>query len=418
MSKYAGIKNGRIYIISDHYFSSNNDVIELPKELENKNIEELITGYRFRNNELIDCNKTKTAYKLKVAFITNWKMKCGISTYAEKLFPEIFPYLGDYKVFTEYNDQPTSKEDNKNIVSCWKRGESLNLLIKNIKEYNPDIVLINHEFGIFPNARYWLSFMMQISEFRTITIMHSVFPNHLDKSIVENSIPEIITHLDGGKEALIKKGYGGKVFVIPHGCDNLDETKLWNFYKSEHTFIQAGFCFEYKGWEKSLETVAILKNKYPDVFFTGLTSFSQFNLAAHEAYYNSLLSKIYSLGIEENVALLKGYQSDISLNNYFRTNKCAIFPYVSSVEHEVFGASGAARVAMSKGMPVITSNVNHFSDLPTVKADTPEQMAAALDLLFSNETMRKEQIDRQNKYVIENSWKNVALKYIQILENP
>jgi glycosyltransferase involved in cell wall biosynthesis len=165
-----------------------------------------------------------------------------------------------------------------------------------------------------------------------------------------------------------------------------------------------------------LETVAILKKKYHDIFFTGICSESRYAKIEHQIYYNELISLISKLDLNENVSLIRGFQSEKVLDAYLRSNKVAIFPYVSSFQHEVFGASGAARLAMSAGLPVITSSVNHFIDLCSIKADTPEQMASELDKLFSDKLARQLQIDRQNQFIIDNSWAKIAKKYIEIFE--
>jgi glycosyltransferase involved in cell wall biosynthesis len=180
--------------------------------------------------------------------------------------------------------------------------------------------------------------------------------------------------------------------------------------------MQFGFGFRYKGWENSIEAVAILKQKYPDVFFTGLFSESPYAKAEHQIYYNELMELVDRLDIRENVAILRGYQSDASLDSFLRTNQVTIFPYVSHPAHEVFGASGAARMAMSKGLPVITSSVNHFSDLPTVKADTPEEIAHALEILFTVPEAKELQIQKQISYLNDNTWEKVALRYIALFE--
>lgn len=97
-----------------------------------------------------------------------------------------------------------------------------------------------------------------------------------------------------------------------------------------------------------------------------------------------------------------------------RTNQATIFPYVSHPNHEVFGASGAARMAMSKGLPVVTSSVNHFSDLPTIKADTPEDIANALETIFISRRAKQKQLEIQTSYLNENTWEKIGLRYVDI----
>jgi glycosyltransferase involved in cell wall biosynthesis len=417
MTRFAGIKNERIHIISNICFEHPEYYIfEIPKEFDGVASSDLMANFRVRNNNLRSKTTKKPGKDLKVAFVGNWQMQCGIATYAEKLWTETMKLVGDYKCFVE--DVPAVTASEK-IIPCWKRGESLQELTKQIKDYDPDIVWIQHEFGLWPNACHWLSLMNQLSDYRVIVTMHSVF-YHRDKTICEAAMPEIVVHLDGAERILkdIKK-IPGKVYMIPHGCEPCaSRERLWNFYKSNHTFMQFGFGFRYKGWENAIKATAILKERYPGVFFTGLFSESDFNKMQHQLYYNELMELVNNLNIKENVAIIKGFQSDETLDSYLRTNKAVIFPYVSHPAHEVFGASGAARLAMSKAVPVITTSVNHFSDLPTIKADTPETLALELEKLFINPKIADEQVDKQIRYLEDNTWDKIAARYITLFENP
>lgn len=426
MPRYLGIKNNHISIISDKYFECKEvQVIELPPQLESVSSSQLITNYRIKDGRVIAKFPNKSVKDMKIAFVGNWKMQCGIATYSENLWGAISHHLSDFKLFIEKNDDKTGPINEiggqtistDRVVECWKRGESLQQLTTEIKKYDPDIIWIQHEFGLWPNAMYWLSFMNQISEYRVIVTMHSVF-HHKDKTICEAAMPEIVVHLTGAYDVLKnEKQIPGKVYVIPHGCyPCTTQEKLWNFYKSDKTFLQFGFGFRYKGWENSIKATALLAKKYPNVFFTGLFSESPFNQVEHKMYYDELMSLIEQLGIQENVALIRGFQSDATLDSYMRTNQATIFPYISHPAHEVFGASGAARLVMSKALPVITSSVNHFSDLPTIKADSPEEIAVALETLFINTVAKEAQINKQLEYINENTWDKIATRYISLFE--
>ena len=423
MARFVGVRHGRIAVVSDASFDHDEmDVMEISDDLGSIHSSDLITNCQVKNGA-VKCRAVKKPLsELKVAFVSNWKMRCGIATYAEHLYPEITKHLNHFKLFIERNDLPTGNvmrmgdrimsEDR--VVVCWKRGESLRKLVEELHAYDPDIILVNHEFGIFPNASYWLSMMGRLSDYRTITTMHSVF-HHKDKTIVEAAMSEIIVHQEGGKQVLAEeKGLSSTIHIVPHGCYAYRDDRLWNFYHSDKTIVQFGFLFRYKGWQLALEAVALLKEKHPDVFFTGLCSESPYAKLEHQVYYNELMELASKLGILENISLLRGYRSDRVLSSFLRTNKVALFPYVSSPEHEVWGASGAARLAMAAGMPVITSSCNHFLDLPTIKAETAEQMAIELDGLFSDPTLAAEQIAKQKAYVLENTWEKVAQKYLDI----
>lgn len=424
--RYAGVKNNRICLVLDGPFAHPDlQIIKVPDELAHVSSKDLI-NCRVQDEKIVCQFAKKCARHIKVALVGNWKMQCGIATYSENLWSEVVKYIGDYKLFIEENDNKigplnqiggqTISEDK--VFPCWKRGGPTSNLVKAIKDYNPDVVWIQHEFGLWPDARHWLSLMSQLSDFRVIVTMHSVF-HHKDKTICEAAIPEIVVHLQGGHEVLKnEKHVPGKVYVIPHGCFPCTSSeKLWNLYKSERTFMQFGFGFRYKGWENSIHATAILKKRFPDVFFTGLFSESPYNKREHDIYFTELMDLVNKLNLQENVALVRGFQSDETLDSYLRTNRATLFPYISHPAHEVYGASGAARVAMTKALPVVTSSVNHFEDLPTIKANTPEEIAAALEKMFIDPIARQEQINKQINYLNENTWENVALRYVALFED-
>src|ERR1035437_6664838 len=302
--RFIGIKNNKIVMISDKNFSSEGvQVVKASEELNNISNSELIINYKLRNNDLVSKKSVRKASELKVAIVSNWMMQCGLSQYCQSIIPELAKSIKEFKLFIEKNDNPTGPLNivgdlvipNENIITCWERGKSLQSLVSEVKSYDPDIILINHEFGLFPNAANFISMMSQFSDYRVITVMHSVF-RHMDKLIEEAAMPEIIVHLQGAKDVLInEKNVNGKVYVINHGCfPCVDKTRLWNFYKSEHTFIQQGYLFRYKGYEQSIKATAILKDKYPDVFFTGLCSVSNQSLIENEMYFNELRSEEYT----------------------------------------------------------------------------------------------------------------------------
>ena len=407
---YVGHRNNEIKVISDQLFSSND--LSIIKVDDGISCEDIFCNYRIRNDQLVIKKPFGNTAELKIAFVTNWNMACGISTYAEALFPKIAKQFKDYRLFIE--DNGTTGD---NIIPCWKRGGDPSELIDKLKEYDPDTILINHEWGLFPNATIWLSLMTQLDDYRVIVVLHSVF-HHADKTICEAAMPEIITHSESGKKVLKEeKCIAGTVTVIPHGCDDYDGEKLWNLYHTKHCILQVGFGLRYKNFQDSIKATAILKNKYNDIFFTALFSESPFGRMDHQKYYDELITLVGELGLRRHVAIVRGFQSDNVIHSYMKTNKVAVFPYVAQKGHEVHAATGISRKAMAQGIPVISSSSAHFSDVPTIKADSPEEIARAIELLFEDESLATAQINRQKEYVEKYSWQNTAGLYNKVF-NP
>jgi len=411
---FVGFKGKQILFLSDSSGlpSPDYDVTEwdLPTDTSPSDI---IRNYEIWRNNVVEKTAVKPYGQLRVALVGVYRIQCGIATYAEQLFPRMAAQVGECRIFAEKADGVPEEE---NVVRCWLRGEPLVELVDRIKEFKPDVVYVEHEFGIFPNARYWLSFVAQMQDYKLFVKQHSVF-YHKDKLVCEAAVPNIIVHTQIGKRVLTEKGVPSNIYVIPHGCFPCVESgRYWNMYHSPHTLVQFGFGFEYKGWETALKAVAILKTTFPDVFYTGLFSESKFNKLLHLNYYNKLNALILELGIEHNVALIRGYQSDASLDAYLKTNQIAIFPYVMNGEHTVYGATGAARLAMAAGTPTITSSVPQFDDVEGVcpRPSTPEELAQEIEAMFGSKGVREKQVEKQNKWLQDNSWDNVTLRHLDL----
>jgi glycosyltransferase involved in cell wall biosynthesis len=346
----------------------------------------------------------------RVALVSVYGVPCGISTYSQALWSALHPHLEEGRVFAEREE---GAAEIPGVERCWDRGQPLTELVQRIEEWDPDYVLVQHEYGYFPDARHWLSFVGAMSHRNVTVTLHSVYPHHKDKAIIEAACPKIVVHTTSAQQVLKSKGVTGHIAVIPHGCSlPQDQSRLWNMYHSEHTFMQFGFPLPYKGYSNALQVVKTLLPEHPDVFFTGLLS--ERWKGAHDRVVKDLNQQARDLGITEHVALLPGFQSDASLDAYLRTNRAALFPYRDNGQDTVHGCSGAARVAMAAGTPVVASRVPLFEDLDGVVArpSSVDGWAQALDESF---TARLPQVEKQNQFLAGTSWDQAAHKYLDAM---
>jgi glycosyltransferase involved in cell wall biosynthesis len=409
---YVGHRSGKICFVSTHYCQTDRfQILEARLPAEAQNINDVSENYRVWNDQLVHKNHTIRLKDLRIALVGVYKIPCGIATYAEALWSEQIKLVKEAHIFAEQADVPPEE----GVTRCWKRGKPLGNLIQAIHDYDPDLVLAQHEFGIFPDARYWLSFMSAMQRYRTVVTLHSVF-RHADKTVCEAAIPEIVVHTNLAKNVLTKeKKIPGIVHVFPHGCfPPKNPARLWNRYFSDHTVIQFGFGFRYKGWERSIEAISKLKPKFPDIFFTGIYSESVLGARAHEEYFQELQQQIRSLKLQDHVGLIRGFQSQEALEAYLRSNRVAIFPYTNHPDHVVFGSTGAARVAMTEGIPVVVSNVPLFHDLEGIcpRVETIDELCQAIETFFDPKKAQA-QVSLQNQFLTDNSWAQVAKNQLE-----
>jgi glycosyltransferase involved in cell wall biosynthesis len=219
-----------------------------------------------------------------------------------------------------------------------------------------------------------------------------------------------------------RMGHRGRIDVVPHGCVRFDDVREnWNITGTPYAIVQFGFGFRYKGVDVALEAIARLKaeqpGKYADIHYCYLCSENEHARSAVGDNHRGIVRKVSELGLEDNAVVVRGYQSDEVINQYLRTYKLAVFPYVRDPHNVVYGSSGAARLAMANRIPTIASGSPMFDDLEGVlpRPSGPEELAREIDAVFSNWDYRESLIDRADRYVSENRWDVAAARYLDVL---
>jgi len=354
--------------------------------------------------------------ELRVALICNWGDRCGIATYTGFLVNALRPKVADIRIFAEHSDVAP---DERGVVRCWRRGESMVPAIQQIIEWGPDLVFIQHEFGIFPKATHFLKMLEMLDHIPYVITCHSVY-EHLDKTVCTAYIKNMIVHSQNAKDSLYRLGHTGGVHVIPHGCVVYPNTEpLWNIFQNEYTIIQFGFGFEYKGVDVAVEAIRKLKDndpKFKDIFYCYMCSESVHTRSLQERYYQQIREQVKLSGLEENVVVLRGYLSEQHLCNIMRTAKLAIFPYKNNPNNVVYGASGALRKAMACGIPIIASESHLFDDLEGIvpRPSDSDSLAREIDRAFSEEGHRADLIYKNLQFVRDNNWEVTANRHIEV----
>lgn len=356
---------------------------------------------------------------LKLAYICNWEQHCGISTYSKFVLDKVKDRVNGYKIFSEYSTMGI--ESNDEISFCWKRGESLLKLVSEIRSYNPSVIMIQHEWGIFPNAAHFMLFITALKRLHVpiITVLHSVY-DHQDKSIPMSILDNVIVHTESARTQLLNFKFKGNVYVIPHGCPDINTLpEVWNIFQNPYLLFGYGFGFKYKGVETAIDAIKYLKDsdpKFKDILYIYACSESANGKRIHENYYNILHKKVEENGLNDNIILLRGFLEPELLDTYLRTVKMVLFPYITD-PNGVFGSSGAIKIAMSYNIPVIASKSNLFDDIDgyVKRTDGYIELAQEIDKIFSSEKYKQSVIDKSHEFIKLNTWDITADRYIDVL---
>jgi len=406
-------KKNVITAISDQPFSiTNHNVKEIPSPVPREEWHKLI-GTKLSTGD------KKTCKELKVALICNWNDACGISTYTNFLVNSLIQKVKEVRIFSE-KGAPTCP-DGDNVSRCWERGKSMQECIKQLHSWEPDFIIIQHEFGIFPKATYFLQLLQSIEDIPYVVTMHSVY-EHLDKSVCSAAAKNIIVHSKEAKDCLHRIGNNSQIHVIPHGCLEINKEEkgeLWNIFQTPYALVQFGFGFFYKGVDRVLDAIHYLKTtdkKFESIFYCYLCSDNVHTSIIHAQYYDFLLEKIEKLGLRDNAVIIRKFQTEQTINHYLRTSKIALFPYVTDPKNKVYGASGAIRIAMANDIPVIASSSHMFDDLEGVlpRPNGHIELAKEIDRIFSNGTYRNNLLNKTEKYIKDNNWDVTADRYLDL----
>lgn len=410
-------KKNIITAVSDKPFSITGQTTMLKESLPRSEWHKLI-------GKKINHGQHKQVSDLRVAFICNWNDFCGISTYTKFLADAITPKVKEIHIFSESLPTPPTTPDGSNVTRCWERGKSMKSAIDKVLAWKPDFIIVQHEFGIFPKASFFLQMLQLIEDVPYVVTMHSIY-EHLDKSVCTSAVKNIVVHSKEAMECLRKTGNSSNVFIIPHGCiiiDDAEKKELWNIFQTPYALIQFGFGFFYKGVDKVLDAIHYLKttnSKYKEIFYCYLCSDNIHTSIVHAKYYEFLLDKIDKLDLHDNVVIIKKFQTDQTINHYLRTAKVALFPYVADPNNIVFGASGAIRIAMANNIPVIASDTHMFDDLEDVIPRPPDHVGLAkeIDKIFSSEIYRNKLLEKINNYINENNWNITSNRYLELYKS-
>jgi glycosyltransferase involved in cell wall biosynthesis len=399
---------------------------------EKTNIIQCLSPYEFRNgtHKVFETNKEvfvgqlwkgeNSEGKARVAFISDYNVPCGISTFAGFLVEELGK-LVEVKIFAEHHKNnliDPKVEVSGNLCRCWTRNQKMDECVRQIKEYNPSIIIVNFEWGLIPNGRHLLKFIQDVSDVPTLFIMHSVF-NHMDKNILTAAMPHLIVHSERAKQVLINGGYNGNINIIRHGRFPLKEMKKpWPILGKSKKIGYFGFLFEYKSIETIIEAIGILQAKYPDVLFICLGSQSGYFDNIHSAYYYKLKELVEEKGLEDNVIILSGFFSDLVLEGYLLLCDACVFSHKKTEGHEVYGASGSVSLPLSLGIPTVVNGESfQFDEFDGIlpKPKNAKELAEELDKIFSNQKYGAELVGKAAKYINQNNWQVTAGLYLELI---
>lgn len=369
---------------------------------------------------------------IRVIYVSTYiPQKCGIATFVKDVtdainllnphaLAEIMP------IVKENEDVSFPWEVKYKIIKC-----DLNSYLRAASYINNsscDLVLIEHEFGIFGGncGDYLLPFLVAVQKPKIMTC-HTIIDD--PKSEWGQVFQRLVKNVDGltvmtnNSANKLTKLYGVKkniISVIPHGTPNLTynstETHKKNKNLSGRIILgNINLLSENKGIDYAVEAVAEIAKKYPEVLYL-IIGQTHPNILEKEGekYRNSLKKKIKKLGIQKNVKFINSYISLEELIGWLKVIDFYITPYLEPQQ----SSSGALAYAVGAGKTCISTKYLYAKELLAegrgilVPFRDSKAIAQSVLKLWEDPTKRKEIQKKAYDYGRFMTWSSVALQHL------
>jgi len=356
----------------------------------------------------------------------------GICHYTYLLCRALSSLEKEMTLLTTRNYELNSFEKNFNIIKIlpthyqkkhkFSKGviyfRSLIKILFYILSKKPDVVHF-HQIKV-PFVEYWFYKLIGLNNIKIVITLHYIIPFEHKVitpflNYIYNTVDGIIVHCDENLEVLknyVSEKEQKKIKVIHHGeysfllknISKEEARKILEIDNSKKVLLFFGYIRRYKGLDILLESVKILKEKYPEIFLIiagkDIEGFSRYQKIINE------------LDIEECVMKRVEYIPIDESSIYFSASDVVILPYRNIYQ------SGIVFLSYAHSRPVITTNVGGFPDVVEdgksgyiVKLNHPTALAEKIEKLFSSPSDLAEMGDygfrmAQQKF----SWESAAEK--------
>jgi glycosyltransferase involved in cell wall biosynthesis len=369
-----------------------------------------------------------------VAVIGNYvPRQCGIATFTTDLVEALATEASDINCWAVVmNDRPEGYpypervrfEINQNRLSDYSiASEFINIS-------QPDIVCVQHEYGIFGGSA-GSHLLKLLGELRmpVVTTLHTILkdpdPEYLEVMCTLTDLSDKLIVMSRKAVDFLKEIYSvpeEKIAFIHHG---IPDTPFMdpNFYKDQFgvegkkVLLTFGLLSPNKGIETMLQALPAVIEKHPDVTYIILGATHPHVLEAHgDEYRISLQQLVRKLGISDHVIFQNRFVELKELCEFLGTADIYVTPYLEEAQI----TSGTLAYAMGTGKAVISTPYWYAAEMLAegrgriVPFKDPDALAEQIIDLLNNDTRRH--VIRKKAYTFsrEAVWKEVARKYLEV----
>jgi glycosyltransferase involved in cell wall biosynthesis len=364
-------------------------------------------------------------------FSTYPPRECGIANFTKDLIDAIDDLGGLKPSIIAINEKGALYDYDRRVKWNIDRDDAEDYVkaAEYVNSSNIQLLVVQHEFGLYGGdyGEHIKLFLDNVKK-PVITTLHTVQPNFDKKAI------EVLKYIVERSEAIIVIAHAAidmlkrqgipykKCIVIPHGCPSIDCTNNKSVKESlglEDRLVAStfGLISSGKGIEYAIRALPEVIKKEPRIIYL-IIGETHPEVRKHEGekYRNELTRLVGELGLEEHVRFTNRFITKRELIKFLQATDIYITPYISPNQI----SSGTLVYALGAGKAVVSTPYYHAMEVLSnergilCRFEDSASVAEGINRLL-DENFRREIQKRAYKYSRRFLWKNVARKYLNLI---
>ena len=373
----------------------------------------------------------------EILFITSYPPReCGIATYSQDLIFHLnkkFNHSFKLSICAlETKKEAHSYTDEIAYIlntDCPDSYHNLSTIINESPKIQ--IVMIQHEFGLFQNSENYFNPFLKTLNKPIVIAFHSVLPHpdtYLKVKVQEIAeLAQSVVVMTHSSKDILTNEYNipsSTITVIPHGTHLVPHTdrellKLKHQLSNKKILSTFGLLSSGKSIETTLEALPEISKKNPEVLFL-IIGKTHPNVVKQEGekYRGSLEAKIETLQLEPYVKFINSYLPLPDLLEYLQLTD--IYLFTSNDPNQA--VSGTFSYAISCGCAIVSTPIPHVNEVLQhniglrIDFGNSKQLEKAVNQLLENEELRKNFSSNGLHRMASTAWENTAISHALLFE--
>ena len=363
---------------------------------------------------------------MRIGMISSYPpIECGIAAYSEYLTQALRKKQNDVYIVSHVGGSGQQVFNGFD----YEDGDLAHKAYSTMVRFTPDVVHIQHEFGLFGKF-YGVSVIPLILQFRltgipVVTTLHTVYrnPDENHRLILQSILMhsnEVIVHEDYQKDALnaiMPFDVSHKIHVIEHGAREIDpvpdaRNKL-KLPEDKKIILLIGYFRPSKNFELIVDLLPQILKKYPDAL---LVLAGKIRGNEHIDYRTRLFHRIEQSPVKDHIYLIRGQLKQDTFDTILSAADVVVLPY------KINSQSGIMAHSLALARPIVASDSGAMRRIlersgAGLVCKNDQEFVDNIVTILQNPALAEEMSRNARKYVREHiSWSLIADRHIDIYQ--